>query len=92
MTVGIAYEYLDAGDAEINQEGGPLQGPLKGDDDTNAIHFFAVNLIWKYPGYSISPLCQDSCHLQRTRAIVEVAAATGKKSPRHGGRCGMGCR
>jgi long-chain fatty acid transport protein len=48
MTVGIAYEYLDAGDAEIDQKGGPLQGPLKGDYDTNAIHFLAVNLIWKF--------------------------------------------
>jgi long-chain fatty acid transport protein len=48
ITVGAAYEYLDAGDAEIDQEGGPLQGPLKGDYDTNAIHFFAVNLIWKF--------------------------------------------
>jgi long-chain fatty acid transport protein len=48
MTVGVAYEYLDAGDAEIDQEGGPLQGSLKGDYDTNAIHFFAVNLIWKF--------------------------------------------
>ena len=48
LTVGAAYEYLDAGDAEIDQEGGPLQGPLKGDYDTNAIHFFAVNLIWKF--------------------------------------------
>ena len=48
VTVGAAYEYLDAGDAEIDQEGGPLQGPFKGDYDTNAIHFFAVNLIWKF--------------------------------------------
>ncbi|MGD9306017.1 MAG: outer membrane protein transport protein [Desulfobacterales bacterium] len=48
VTVGAAYEYLDAGDAEIDQEGGPLQGSLKGDYDTNAIHFFAVNLIWKF--------------------------------------------
>jgi len=48
ITVGAAYEYMDAGEAEIDQEGGPLQGPLKGDYDTNAIHFFAVNLIWKF--------------------------------------------
>ena len=48
VTLGAAYEYLDAGDAEIDQEGGPLNGPLKGDYDTNAIHFFAVNLIWKF--------------------------------------------
>jgi long-chain fatty acid transport protein len=48
VTLGVAYEYLDAGDAKIDQEGGPLQGPLKGDYDTNVIHFFAVNLIWKF--------------------------------------------
>jgi long-chain fatty acid transport protein len=48
VTVGGAYEYLDAGEAEIDQEGGPLQGSLKGDYDPNAIHFFAFNLIWKF--------------------------------------------
>jgi long-chain fatty acid transport protein len=48
ITVGVAYEYLDAGDAKIDQQGGPLQGPLKGEYDTNAINFFAVNLIWKF--------------------------------------------
>jgi long-chain fatty acid transport protein len=48
VTVGAAYEYLDAGDAEIDQQGGPLQGSLKGEYDPNVIHFFAVNLIWKF--------------------------------------------
>jgi len=48
VTVGVAYEYMDAGKAEIDQEGGLLQGTLKGEYDTNAIHFFAVNLIWKF--------------------------------------------
>jgi len=48
VTVGVAYEYMDAGEAEIDQAGGPLKGPLKGEYDPNAIHFFAVNLIWKY--------------------------------------------
>ncbi|MBW2441107.1 MAG: outer membrane protein transport protein [Deltaproteobacteria bacterium] len=48
VTLGVAYEYLDAGDAKIDQEGGPLQGSLKGQYDTNAIHFFAANLIWKF--------------------------------------------
>ncbi|MEA3468301.1 MAG: OmpP1/FadL family transporter [Thermodesulfobacteriota bacterium] len=51
ITVGVAYEYLDAGEAEIDQAGGPpinLQGELKGEYDTNAIHFLAANLIWKF--------------------------------------------
>jgi long-chain fatty acid transport protein len=48
ITVGAAYEYLDAGKAEIDQQGGPLQGPLKGEYDTNTIQFLAVNLIWKF--------------------------------------------
>lgn len=48
VTLGTAYQYLDAGDAKIDQEGGPLQGSLKGKYGTNEIHFFAVNLIWKF--------------------------------------------
>jgi long-chain fatty acid transport protein len=48
VTIGCAYEYLDLGDADINQEGGPLKGPLKGDYSPNAAHNFAVNLNWKF--------------------------------------------
>lgn len=48
VTLGLAYEYLDAGDAGIDQQGGPLQGDLKGDYETNAIHFMAFNVIWKF--------------------------------------------
>jgi len=48
ITVGLAYEYLDAGDAEIDQTGGPLQGNLEGDYDSNEIHFFNFNVIWKF--------------------------------------------
>lgn len=48
VTIGAAYQYLDAGDAEIDQQGGPLQGSLKGEYDTNVIHVVAVNLRWKF--------------------------------------------
>jgi long-chain fatty acid transport protein len=48
VTIGAAYQYLDAGKAEIDQQGGPLQGPLKGEYDTNVIHVAAVNLSWKF--------------------------------------------
>jgi long-chain fatty acid transport protein len=48
ITVGVAYEFLDLGDANVNLKGGPLQGDLKGDYDPNHIHFIAVNLIWKF--------------------------------------------
>jgi len=48
ITIGAAYQYLDAGDAEIDQEGGPMQGSLKGEYDTNVIHVMAVNLSWKF--------------------------------------------
>ena len=44
VTVKATYEYQDAGDAAIDQDG----GPLKGEYDINTIHFFAVNLIWKF--------------------------------------------
>jgi long-chain fatty acid transport protein len=48
ITLGAAYEYLDAGDAKINQQGGPLQGDLKGDYKRNEIHFINVNLISRF--------------------------------------------
>ena len=48
ITVGAAYEYADLGKAKIEQEGGPLNGDLKGDYDPNHIHFVALNLIWKF--------------------------------------------
>ena len=48
FTLGAAYEYLDAGDAKIDQQGGPLQGDLKGDYQSNEIHFINLNLIWRF--------------------------------------------
>lgn len=48
MTVGVAYEFLDAGDAEIDQRRGPLTGRLVGDYETNHIHFVNVNVIWRF--------------------------------------------
>ncbi len=34
--------------AMIDQQGGSLQGELKGDYKTNEIHVFNVNLIWRF--------------------------------------------
>ena len=48
VTLGFAYEYLDAGDAAINRYRGPLAGRLVGDYKTNEVHFFAFNLNWKF--------------------------------------------
>ena len=48
VTVGAAYQYMYAGEAENDQAGGPLHGPLKGDYGTNGLHFFAVNRISKF--------------------------------------------
>jgi long-chain fatty acid transport protein len=48
MTVGCAYQLLDAGDAKINQNRGPLAGGLAGDYSSNTIHAFNVNLIKRF--------------------------------------------
>jgi len=48
VTLGFAYEYIDAGDAAINQYKGSLAGRLEGDYKKNEIHVFAFNLIWKF--------------------------------------------
>lgn len=48
VTIGGAYTYIDLGDAEIDQQGGPLQGNLKGDYKTNHVNTLALNLIWRF--------------------------------------------
>jgi len=48
MTIGCAYELLDAGDAEISQNRGELAGAIEGDYSSNYIHFFNVNLIKRF--------------------------------------------
>jgi long-chain fatty acid transport protein len=48
MTIGCAYEFLDAGDAEIRQNRGALSGELVGDYSSNYIHFFNINLIKRF--------------------------------------------
>ena len=47
LTLGGAYEYMDAGDAPVNQSGGPLRGDFKGDLDSSGFHFFVLNANWK---------------------------------------------
>jgi long-chain fatty acid transport protein len=48
VTLGAAYEYLDLGDANIDQTGGNLRGDLKGDYKKNRIHFIGLNVVWKF--------------------------------------------
>jgi long-chain fatty acid transport protein len=48
ITLGAAYEYMDAGDAPVNQTGGPLRGGIKGDLERSAIHFLALNANWRF--------------------------------------------
>ncbi|CAA6697398.1 MULTISPECIES: OmpP1/FadL family transporter [unclassified Lentimonas] len=43
ISIGLAYEYMDLGSAEIDIDGGPVRGDLKGEYDINAVHFFAAN-------------------------------------------------
>ena len=48
VTWGLAYEFVDLGNAPINIRRGPLAGQLTGDYPTNHIQFVATNLIWKF--------------------------------------------
>ena len=47
ITVGAAYQYMNAGDADLDVERGPLSGRLQGDYKSNDFHFFALNLSWR---------------------------------------------
>ena len=48
ITLGAAYEYMDAGSAPVNQTGGPLKGDLKGRMKDDVFHFLALNVNWKF--------------------------------------------
>jgi long-chain fatty acid transport protein len=48
ITLGAAYEYLDAGSAPVNQTGGALKGDLKGELKNDTFHILALNINWKF--------------------------------------------
>ncbi len=48
FSVGAAYALIDAGSARINRTGGPLKGDLEGEYDTNFIHAFNVNFVYRF--------------------------------------------
>jgi len=48
ITLGAAYEYMDAGSAPVNQTGGPLKGDLKGRMKDDVFNIFALNMNWKF--------------------------------------------
>jgi long-chain fatty acid transport protein len=48
FSVGVAYTLLDAGSAKVNRTGGPLKGDLEGEYDTNFIHAFNMNFVYRF--------------------------------------------
>jgi long-chain fatty acid transport protein len=48
LTLGAAYEYMNAGDADLDVERGPLAGRLEGNYKSNDFHFFSLNLSWRF--------------------------------------------
>ena len=48
ISLGVAYALIDAGPAKVNRSGGPLKGDLEGEYDTNFIHAFNVNVVYRF--------------------------------------------
>jgi len=48
VTLGCAYEFLDAGKARVDKAGGAFRGDLKGKYDTNFINLFNMNIVWRF--------------------------------------------
>jgi long-chain fatty acid transport protein len=48
FSVGAAYALIDAGSAKVNRSGGPLKGDLEGEYDTNFIHAFSLNFVYRF--------------------------------------------
>jgi len=47
LSLGLAYEYINAGSSSINKKAGLLVGDLVGDYSPNMINVVNVNLIYK---------------------------------------------
>jgi len=48
VTVGAAYEYVNAGNAPLSVSRGPLAGTVQGDYSANFLNFIGANLNWKF--------------------------------------------
>jgi len=48
VTLGAAWEFMDAGPAPYNARRGPLAGTLQGHFSTDYLNFVALNVIWKF--------------------------------------------
>ncbi|MBP1777182.1 MAG: outer membrane protein transport protein (OMPP1/FadL/TodX) [candidate division NC10 bacterium] len=48
ITTGLAYTFLDAGSASVNQTLGPLAGTIQGDYSSNYIHVVALNVAMRF--------------------------------------------
>jgi long-chain fatty acid transport protein len=48
ITVGGAWEFMDAGPGPFSNTRGPLAGTLQGHYSTNYLNFLALNVVWKF--------------------------------------------
>jgi long-chain fatty acid transport protein len=48
VTLGAAWEFMDAGPGPFTADRGPLAGTLQGHYSTNYLNFAALNVIWKF--------------------------------------------
>jgi len=71
MTIGVAYEYMNAGDADLDVERGPLAGRLEGDYKSNDFHFFSINLSWRFQ----APATRETVHARSCQADLEHRGA-----------------
>lgn len=48
FTIGLAYTFIDAGSAGVNETRGPLSGTVQGDFSSNYIHAVALNVAMRF--------------------------------------------
>ena len=48
LSLGLAYEYLNLGDASMSRDRGPVAGKLDGKYSTNEVHFVDFTISYKF--------------------------------------------
>jgi hypothetical protein len=48
LTLGIAFEYMDAGETPVKQQGDNLRGDLKSEFKNDDVYYLALSMNWKF--------------------------------------------
>jgi hypothetical protein len=78
VTVGLAYQYFNGGDNNLDRQRGPLAGRIQGDYKSFEFHFVALNLRWRSDPEAAPAFCCPEPNRHRTRSTSLAGQSPGQ--------------